>query len=447
SPAARFCYAQTDCTVPCVRADWFVFAASRPPLYHALLKLPETDRELENKLRIDVQANVRDGKAVRAGFSRSGVALHNRLIERHDLAHGAYLWKTYDFARSQGRQNLFQHPLGPGTDEDTFQHSGSEIIFSLPNDLQAYMLVDAKGNRIEEGPIELVVADPRQGLGPKVINGISCMSCHTHGIIAKADEIRAEVAKTRGAAKTEDVLALYPTQDKLAEFFHDDAAHFAAAVKKTGAAPGKTEPIAALALRYGWELDRNLAAAEAGVEFKALDEELRKDSPRLAGLAPLRSEGGTIPRQVFDDTFDELIRVLRRGVSRPKRDVVVNSITLWNRIGEERLKKVIDDFVPAMLADPKVNFDRGGKYKFTPEKITKLKTDLLHMASQVSGGPYKYEGNDMLTIHKGMGITGDEFDALVGHLQKALDANGVKLADQTIFLAPVLSKRKDIVEK
>jgi formylglycine-generating enzyme required for sulfatase activity/serine/threonine protein kinase len=334
SPAARFCYTQTECSVPCVRADWFVFAASRPPLYHALLKLPETDRELEKKLQVDAKANLRDGKAVRAGFGRSGIALHNRIIERHDLAHGAYYWKTYDFARSDGRQNIFQHPQGPGPDDGSFQPSGTEIIFSLPNDLQAYMLVDAKGNRLDEGPIDLVVADLRKGLGPKVINGISCMSCHAHGIIAKEDEIRAQVERDRGAAKIAPVLNLYPPQDKLKEFYHDDAARFTAAVKKTGAAPGATEPIVALALRYYWELDLNLAAAEAGVNPEVLKAALLKGSPRLASLAPLKSEGGTIPRQVFDDAFDELVHVLHPGASRPKNygPEVVNSIGMRFRL-------------------------------------------------------------------------------------------------------------------
>jgi hypothetical protein len=44
--AARAVYAATDCDMPYARADWFVFAASRPPLYHDILELPITDREL-----------------------------------------------------------------------------------------------------------------------------------------------------------------------------------------------------------------------------------------------------------------------------------------------------------------------------------------------------------------------------------------------------------------
>ena len=38
---------------PCIRADWFVATASRPPLYHDLLQLPTNLAELEAQLRVD----------------------------------------------------------------------------------------------------------------------------------------------------------------------------------------------------------------------------------------------------------------------------------------------------------------------------------------------------------------------------------------------------------
>src|SRR5262249_5052936 len=54
--------------LPYVRADWFVATASRPPLYHDLLQLPLTDRDLERQLRVDVPLNIHEERAVRAGF-------------------------------------------------------------------------------------------------------------------------------------------------------------------------------------------------------------------------------------------------------------------------------------------------------------------------------------------------------------------------------------------
>src|SRR5262249_1264012 len=62
--------ALSKCDLPWVRADWFVATSSRPPLYHDLLRLPRTARELEQQLGVDVADNFRQDKLVRAGFTR-----------------------------------------------------------------------------------------------------------------------------------------------------------------------------------------------------------------------------------------------------------------------------------------------------------------------------------------------------------------------------------------
>ena len=131
---------QMDCQVPYVYADWFIATASLPPLYHDILDLPTTDSALESQLGVDVARNLESapGRRVwRAGFNDSGVSNHNRVVERHTSRHGAY-WKSYDFAGSVGAQNVFTHPL-------SFRQDGGEMIFNLPNGLQAYMIVDAVG--------------------------------------------------------------------------------------------------------------------------------------------------------------------------------------------------------------------------------------------------------------------------------------------------------------
>ena len=108
-----------ECDVPFVHVDWFLATASLPPLYHDILSLPETDRELERDLGIDVARNLQSAPGVRvwrAGLNDSGVSKNNRVVERHKSQHGAY-WKSYDFAGSAGVQNIFTHPL-------TFRHDG-----------------------------------------------------------------------------------------------------------------------------------------------------------------------------------------------------------------------------------------------------------------------------------------------------------------------------------
>jgi hemoglobin len=121
--------------------------------------------------------------------------------------------------------------------------------------------------------------------------------------------------------------------------------------------------------------------------------------------------------------------------------------TLWDRLGGEKgVTKVVNDFVAKAAADPKVNFDRNGKYKLDEEAVAKLKKRLVEQISEATGGPLKYEGRDMKTVHKGMGITNDEFDALAKDLRTVLMDNGVKPDDVGAVLDAVLATRKDIVE-
>ena len=58
----------TGTVVPVIRADWFVFAATQPPLYERLLAtagfpggLPNTDGKLEQQLGIHALQNIRGG--------------------------------------------------------------------------------------------------------------------------------------------------------------------------------------------------------------------------------------------------------------------------------------------------------------------------------------------------------------------------------------------------
>jgi tetratricopeptide (TPR) repeat protein len=313
SPAAQAVFAATGCEVPCVRADWFVFAASRPPLYHEVLQLPKTDAELEKELRIDVEANVRDERVARAGFNGSGVSRNNRLIERHRTAHGAY-WKSYDFAGNTGRQNLFDHPLGPGPEDGRFRHDGGEIIFNLPNGLQAYLLVNGKGERIDEGPTKIVRVKNRPD--PTVINGVSCMTCHARGMIDKADQVRAHADKNVAAFADDDlktIRALYPPEADFRTLLRADAERFRKAVEATGAKVSGTEPVAALADRFETELDLTHAAAELGLPPTALLRGLERSPDLARQLGPLKVEGGTVQRQVFVASFEDAVRALRLG--------------------------------------------------------------------------------------------------------------------------------------
>lgn len=305
SADARACYEATETRMPYVRADWFVFAASKPPLYHTMLGIPDTDLELEQTLKVNVAANIEQEQVIRAGFNRSGVSQNNRLIEWHKSPYGSY-WKSYDFGGNTGQQNLFAYPLGPDNSSESFRHDGGEIIFTLPNGLQGYMLSDGNGRRIDKGPVE-IVSDPKRP-DKSVTNGVSCMSCHYTGVINKTDEIGVAIRANPKAFDNSDyILALYREPAELDEVFQQDAQRFAAAMEKIGitSLSRSGEPVSAMAARFEEELDLKTVACEFGLSTEEFEKRLKASDAMARFFGPLRTAGGTIKRDVFASMFGD----------------------------------------------------------------------------------------------------------------------------------------------
>jgi hypothetical protein len=313
TPDARALATATGSELPVLRGDWFIATASRPPLYHDLLQLPERDKALERLVGVEVLTDVQEESVARAGFNGSGVSRNNRILERHDASYGAY-WRTYDFADNTERRNIFDHPLGPAAGGGSFVPDGGEIIFHLPNGLHGYMLVDGSGRRIDRAPVE-IVSDPKRP-DRVVENGLSCMSCHAQGVIAKADQVRAHVLKNRtsfAAADVAAVRALYPTEKAMKVRFDEDAERFTKALAKLGIPADEPEPVSAAALRHEGVLDLATMAAEVGLQGPELAEQLKR-SPALARiLGPLAVKGGTVQRTVVVASFADIAREVRRA--------------------------------------------------------------------------------------------------------------------------------------
>jgi WD40 repeat protein/mono/diheme cytochrome c family protein len=296
--------------LPFLRADWFVATASRPPLYHDLLQLPSSDRELERLLRVDVLTDWREENVVRLGFNRSGVARNNRLLERHDAAYGAY-WRSYDFSDNTDRQNLFRYPLGLLPGRESFTPAGGEIIFHLPNGLHGFLLVDGNGRRVDRAPVEIVSDTSRPDR--TVETGISCMGCHSGSIINKTDQVRAHVEKNPNAFSKEEIAtvrAIYGTERTMLPLLAEDVERFQEALKKIGV-PVSPDPVGVVAQRYEQDLDLAEAAAEVGLSAAEFGKRLAA-SPDLARiLGPLRAQGSTVQRSAFQAAFPDLLRELR----------------------------------------------------------------------------------------------------------------------------------------
>jgi serine/threonine-protein kinase len=317
-----------------LRADWFIATATRPPLYHLILGLPEDATKLEQDLKVDVQRDFDRNRLARAGFQASRVSRQNRLVDRHEASYGAY-WKSYDFKKNDGTADLLHFPLGPvfprhPFPKQAFDHDGGEIIFNLPNGLQGYLLVDGKNQRIDAGPIE-VVRDAQETSGsPIIINGLSCMACHKNGMIRFEDRIR-NGSGVFGAALTK-VQDLFRKQDDMNRLLDEDEDRFLRALdkatgpflrveedkdRKIGEFP---EPVGAIARLYVKDLNLDDAAFELGIEDPNVLRTMIESNQALArlGLRPLLN-GGTIKRDLWSSLkfttskFHEVARQLSLG--------------------------------------------------------------------------------------------------------------------------------------
>ena len=341
---------EMSCEVPFVHVDWFLANASLPPLYHDILALPETDRELEAALEVFVTENLQNapGKRVwRAGFNNSRVSRHNRVLERHISRYGAY-WKSYDFAGSSESQNIITHPLD-------FSQDGGEIIFNLPNGLQAYLIVDREGIRINAAPISIVsnpaVADPT------VRTGLSCIGCHTKGMQTFEDEVRAVVEQADNPPyNKERALELYVEKTEMDTLVAEDIKRFRTALEKTGGVFGGIEPVQRLHEAFQAPISAAHAAAAVGLETDVFLEKINKNvSLQSLGLQVLTSGNGTVKRDAWTSNFDALIdalntpdSVLPPVVERPKRipgaGVYIPDVNLRAAI-EEALGKAPSDTI------------------------------------------------------------------------------------------------------
>ncbi|HEY0707436.1 MAG TPA: hypothetical protein VGG33_11600 [Polyangia bacterium] len=274
-------YQQLRTEAPVVRGDWFLATATKAPLYDLLTDLPRNLDDLGARLGVNINDDINHPGQVeptnltRIGFRRSGVALHNRLLERHLGNAGQYLWVSYDFDSNEGRADLMANPLGPRLRDrqnfvHTFEHAGGEVIFTMPNGLQGYMVVDAVGNRIAEVPLN-VARDPRRRDGV-VENALSCYGCHGAVGLLKPRELDevpryadTHIANFEGRELNE-IEASYPRELRPDVFAADNARYRAAAETVPGGAPPGNGEYSAFVAAVG-QYESNVGFRGAAAEF------------------------------------------------------------------------------------------------------------------------------------------------------------------------------------
>ena len=108
--------------------------------------------------------------------------------------------------------------------------------------------------------------------------------------------------------------------------------------------------------------------------------------------------------------------------------------------GKDGLARIAGDTVDFSMADPRI------KDIFATTDVPRLKRTLAEQFCYVLGGGCDYTGRDMASVHKDMGVTNKDFNALVENLQKAMDKEGVPFFVQNKLLAKLAPMQRAVVE-
>src|SRR5256885_1222428 len=94
--------------------------------------------------------------------------------------------------------------------------------------------------------------------------------------------------------------------------------------------------------------------------------------------------------------------------------------SLYDRLGGlDAIQAVVGQFVSNVGGDNRINGF------FANTDLANLQRLLVEQICQATGGPCVYTGRSMADTHRGLGITGADFNALVEDLVAALDSFNV----------------------
>jgi len=293
--------AGTGTSIPILFADHLLSAGTAPPLYFAILgadaSAPVGDFILGN-LGIDLAANLRDGRSLRAGTTHSGGFSPGIgvIVERMALgARSGALWRVLlpDVTGTFALQDLLGLPTTDG-----------EAIFSLPNGMLGFLSFDRTGQLLA-GPDTLSnTILPAQQTA-------SCSACHSDGLLPVVDEAKAAALANAPSAgltgeEVAQLQATYVEPDVFARTAAQDSAAYQGALQLLGLPPTGTDPVSSVVFRLERELPLAVAAGELGLTAADLSANLDLLDPELRVLAG----GGLVSRVDFTAVFVESLCLL-----------------------------------------------------------------------------------------------------------------------------------------
>jgi hemoglobin len=109
--------------------------------------------------------------------------------------------------------------------------------------------------------------------------------------------------------------------------------------------------------------------------------------------------------------------------------------------GKAGLTRIAAGLVDRSIVDPRI------KDIFATTDVPRLKRTLAEQFCFVLGGGCAYTGRDMASVHKDMGVTDKDFNALVENLQAAMEREGVPFFAQNQLLAKLAPMQRKVVAR
>ncbi len=298
-----------------VRADYFVAASSRAPLYYDFAGVKKTEGEFLASLGVDrVQQN--ELKALKASnLIRSKITDKERRIVLMVSPLGG-VYETQDILVESGDHNPFRNPLNVYGKEgpQVFKHDASEWFAAKPNKMFLTALYDGKGRRQESVPDKIAKdAHAKDGIVTPIV---SCIRCHERegfaGLQPFTDDQfpllsgKASAVASKLPEVAQRLGEVYQPQRMIRSIARDREDYTLAVAQATGVAPG--EAAKALSNVYANFTDDTVslakAASEAGVSVETLAIKAASSNDPIVRLL---LSGKAVKRKTFETSWPEII--------------------------------------------------------------------------------------------------------------------------------------------
>jgi hemoglobin len=115
--------------------------------------------------------------------------------------------------------------------------------------------------------------------------------------------------------------------------------------------------------------------------------------------------------------------------------------TLYDRLGRrDGIARITRELIKNHLANPLVN-TRFGQIK----DMDQVERNVIDFFCAGSGGPETYAGKDMLSTHRGMNVSEQEFVSVIDDAMAALQTCGVETPVRNEVLAVLWSMKAEVI--